>query len=40
MFFGGGLLTISLLGKGGIHLYRAVKAGNAFARPSVVGRYY
>ena len=40
MFFGGGLLTISLLCKGGIHFYRAVKAGSAFAKPTLVGQYY
>ena len=40
MFLGGGLITVSLLGKGGIMFYRMVKAGNAFTKPSTVGRYY
>ena len=40
MFFGGGLLTLSLMGKGGIYFYRAVKGGNAFAKTTVVGQFY
>ena len=40
MFLGGGMLAVSLFGKGGIMFYRMVKSGNAFTKPSVVGRYY
>ncbi len=37
---GGGLLGLSLLGKGGIHFYRMVKSGNAFDKATKVEAYY
>ena len=37
---GGAFLTISLIGKSGIYFYRAIKAGNAFSGPRMVGSYY
>ena len=37
---GAGLLTISMIGKSSIYFYRAIKAGNAFAGPRMVGSYY
>ena len=40
MVLGGGLVTMSLMGKGGIMFYRMVKSGNAFAKPSTVGTFY
>ena len=40
IFLGGGLMTMSILGKGGIMFYRMVKSGNAFSAPSTIGRFY
>ena len=34
------MFTTALVGKAGIHFYRAVKAGNAFAKPTAVGQFY
>ena len=35
------MLTIGLSGKVGMHFYRQVKAGNAFAQSSAaIGKYY
>ena len=34
---GAGMLTVSMLGKGSIYFYRAIKAGNAFGAAGRVG---
>ena len=34
------MLTVSMLGKGSIYFYRAIKAGNAFGAAGRVGQYY
>jgi hypothetical protein len=37
---GVGAMGLSLMGKGGIAMYRAVKTGNAFKQAEQMGKYY